>query len=150
MGFVDDLAAAIALAATDPRAAGRTSNVGEPLAPTQQEWIGRLGAVVGWTRAVVVAPAERRPPHLLLDRDCRQDWVVARTRIRGELGFAEPTAPTTRCGRRRLGSSPTRRRGRMRRLSLTLPKIGAGDPCRASRVERATPRGAPPAPPRQR
>ena len=93
MGFLDDVAAAIALAASAPRAAGRTYNVGEPLALTQQEWIGSLGAVVGWTGTVVVAPPERMPPHLVLDRDFRQDWVVDTTRIRGDLGFAEPTSP---------------------------------------------------------
>lgn len=79
----------------------------EPLAPTgadvqeaadagerrTDQGGGHLGAGVGWTGAVVVAPPERMPPHQVLDRDFRQDWVVDTTRIREELGFAEPPSP---------------------------------------------------------
>src|SRR5207253_6837666 len=37
-GYVENVADAIALAATDDRAAGKTYNVGEPDAPTEEEW----------------------------------------------------------------------------------------------------------------
>ena len=92
-GYVDDVADAIAGAAVDPRAAGRVYNAGDRVVRTQREWVERLAGVVGWAGSVVEVPEDRLPPHLFSDRDCRQDWVVDTSRIRGELRFLEPTAP---------------------------------------------------------
>jgi len=92
-GHIADVADAIVLAATDPRATGRTYNVGEPRAWTAHEWIERLGGAVAWKGKVATLPSDALPAHLVLDRDFRQDWVVDTTRIRTELGFVERTDP---------------------------------------------------------
>ena len=61
-GYVEDVADAIALATTDPRAAGRTYNVGEAGALTEAEWISRIGKAAGWTgrSARCLASSSRR------------------------------------------------------------------------------------------
>ena len=65
-GFVGNVGAAIALAATTPRAAGRIYNVGEAESLSELEWARRVAAVAGWTGEFVVLPADRMPPHLLM------------------------------------------------------------------------------------
>jgi hypothetical protein len=55
-GYVGDVAAAIALAATDPRAAGRVYYVGEAAALTEAEWVRAVGEAAGWTGEVVPVP----------------------------------------------------------------------------------------------
>jgi nucleoside-diphosphate-sugar epimerase len=84
-GFVEDVAAAIALAATDPRAAGRTYNVGEREALTEAEWVRAVGATAGWSGRVV--PVPRGP--LPVPANFRQHLVADTTRVRDELGFRE-------------------------------------------------------------
>jgi len=74
-GHVENVAAAIVLAATHPAAAGRTYNVGEATTPTMGERLARLPA-----RA-----AQGTPPPF----DYSQDMAVATSRIREELGFTE-------------------------------------------------------------
>lgn len=88
-GYVEDVAAAITLATTDPRAAGRTYNVGEREAIATRSWAERLASVVGWAGGVVTVPRNLLPPSLLADRDYAQDWVVDTSRIRTELGYRE-------------------------------------------------------------
>jgi len=74
-GYVDDVAAAIALAATHPRAAGRVYNVGERETPTQAERLQAFGV------RVIIEPCAAPRPNLVYDT----------RRIRDELGFAEIT-----------------------------------------------------------
>jgi nucleoside-diphosphate-sugar epimerase len=62
--YVDDVARAIALAATDPGAAGETYNVGEREPVAEGEWVRVLGAVVGWDGEAVAVPPEGVPPEL--------------------------------------------------------------------------------------
>ena len=72
-GFVDDVAAAIALAARHPRAAGRIYNVGECETPTVSERLARFGV------RVTIEPGGAPRPDLVMDT----------RRIRDELGFVE-------------------------------------------------------------
>ena len=51
-GYVDNVAAAIALAIDDDRAAGRIYNVAEEPAFTESEWVRRIGESIGWPGAV--------------------------------------------------------------------------------------------------
>jgi nucleoside-diphosphate-sugar epimerase len=81
-GYVEDVAHAICLAVTDERAAGRTYNVCEPVAFSEQEWVRRIAAVHGWTGEISLVEEEQ-------PWDLRQDYVVDSTRIRAELGYAE-------------------------------------------------------------
>jgi len=89
-GYVEDVAAAIALATTDDRASGRVYNVGEADALTYAEWVEALGRAAGWPGRVVGLPRERLPAHLMPPGgDYAQDLVTDTTRIRDELGCAE-------------------------------------------------------------
>ena len=75
-GFVDNVAAAIALAVLDDRAAGKTYNVGEASTPTVGERLRFL---------------PDRPAQALFDQPANfeQDIVYDTSRIRRELGYRE-------------------------------------------------------------
>jgi nucleoside-diphosphate-sugar epimerase len=91
-GFVENVAAAIALAAVDGRAAGRVYNVGETESLTELEWAERIAAAAGWSGRFVTLPAERMPAHLLMPGNLDQHWTIDTTRIREELGYGEVVA----------------------------------------------------------
>lgn len=90
-GYVEDVAHAIALAATDERAAGRIYNVADPEAFTEEEWVRRIGRVHGWIGNVIALPSAELPKGLRQweKYDLGQDYAVDSSRIRGELGYAE-------------------------------------------------------------
>jgi nucleoside-diphosphate-sugar epimerase len=83
------VAAAVALAVVDERAAGRFYNVGEPVALTEVEWVRRIGEVVGWRGEVVTLGAGRISVPVCTEQGLGTDS----TRIRRELGFAEVVTP---------------------------------------------------------
>jgi nucleoside-diphosphate-sugar epimerase len=91
-GYVENVAAAIALAAVSEKAAGRIYNVAEPEAPTERDWAERVVNATGWKGRIVVLPRERTPKHLILPGNTRQHWVASSQRIRQELGYREPVA----------------------------------------------------------
>jgi len=76
-GFIDNVAAAIALAVTDGRAAGHIFNVGEGETPTMAERLARLPQL-----DVPATPNE--------GKDFRHDIAYDTTKIRTLLGFKEP------------------------------------------------------------
>jgi nucleoside-diphosphate-sugar epimerase len=84
-GYVEDVAAAIALAATNSAAEGRIYNVAEANAFTEAEWVAEIGKAFGWDGRVVSVPNATMPAPF----DTAQDLVVDTTRIRGELGYRE-------------------------------------------------------------
>ena len=88
-GYVENVAAAIARATTDARAAGRVYNVGEEPALALAEWVRRIGAQAGWQGQVVTLPEERLPAHLAVELDLAQDLVADTARLRTELGYRE-------------------------------------------------------------
>ena len=88
-GYVEDVAAAIALAVVDERAAGRVYNVAEPVAFTEAEWVRRIGEVVGWRGEVVTVPGGRIPLPYRIEQALDTDSG----RIRRELGFVEVVTP---------------------------------------------------------
>lgn len=89
IGYVENIADAIVLSILDQRAAGRTYNVADETAPTEQEWIQAVARAVGWKGRVVVCPKGVLPPKLSMGIDPRQDLVVSTSRIRRELGFSD-------------------------------------------------------------
>jgi nucleoside-diphosphate-sugar epimerase len=91
-GYVENVAAAIALAVADERAAGQIYNVGETETLSEAEWVKEIGRAAGWSGQVVVVSKERLPTHLLTDTDTDQHLVVDTTRIRKELGYDEPVS----------------------------------------------------------
>lgn len=89
-GYVENIAAAITLAATDDRAAGRTYNVGDADSLSELEWGRAIGEAAAWRGRFVVLPDDQVPPYLLLPGRLEQHWVTDTSRIRRELGYAEP------------------------------------------------------------
>ncbi len=89
-GYVESVAAAIALAVTDERAANRIYNVGEEEALSYAEWVRLVGHVAGWGGSVVVAPNDSLPAKLNPPKgNYEQHLVVDTSRIRQELGYQE-------------------------------------------------------------
>lgn len=88
-GYVENVAQAIALAATRDDAAGRTYNVGERETPTELDWAHRVAAHLGWRGEFAVLPDAQTPPHLQAPGNMAQHWVADSTRIRDELDYAE-------------------------------------------------------------
>ncbi len=89
-GYVENVAAAIALAVTDDRSAGRVYNVGETDPLSEAGWVREIGLAAGWSGRVIAVPRERLPTHLVTDVNTGQHLVVDTTRIRRELGYREP------------------------------------------------------------
>jgi nucleoside-diphosphate-sugar epimerase len=87
--YVDNLAAAVALAVASPEAVGGVYNVADEPTPTQHEWIEAVAAAAAWPGDVRVLPDAGLPRHLLPPVDVRQDLVLDTGRIRRELGFQE-------------------------------------------------------------
>jgi nucleoside-diphosphate-sugar epimerase len=95
-GYVDDVAHGLALAAVHTAAAGRTYNVGPAEAPDHAGWAERFASAIGWKgelrrvdRGAVPEPARRALDSL----DLAYPMVTDTSRIRAELGYAEPTNP---------------------------------------------------------
>jgi nucleoside-diphosphate-sugar epimerase len=89
-GYVKNVAAAIALAAVDDRAAGRIYNVCEEPAFSELEWAWKIAAEMSWEGEFVVLPVERTPRHLLNPGNLAQHWTASSARIRQELSYKEP------------------------------------------------------------
>ncbi|QQR38626.1 NAD-dependent epimerase/dehydratase family protein [Devosia rhizoryzae] len=93
-GYVTDVADAIVVTALDPRAAERIYNVGQSFVRTPVEWLHRFAEVMGASIDIEIVPASERG--LLWERaeasDLRYPLTLDTSRIRAELGFAEPTA----------------------------------------------------------
>ena len=90
-GYVEDVATAAVLAATQDRAAGRIYNVGALHSPTTAEIIEELGRASGWQGRVLAVPPseipeEQRSPH---PHDFSHHIAIDTGRIRGELGYRE-------------------------------------------------------------
>ncbi|MGA3043979.1 MAG: NAD-dependent epimerase/dehydratase family protein [Bryobacteraceae bacterium] len=89
MGYVEDVAAAIALAVTNEAAAGRTYNVAEADALCWADWARALGQAAGWHGRIATLPRDRTPKHLLPPFRAEQHWSADSSRIRRELGYRE-------------------------------------------------------------
>jgi nucleoside-diphosphate-sugar epimerase len=89
-GYVENVAAAIALAITDERASGRIYNVGEPEALPLMDWVQQIGQAINWQGRIILAPQGRLAEPLAMGVDAAQDIVVDSSRIRSELGYTEP------------------------------------------------------------
>lgn len=88
-GYVENVADAIAMAATHRKSVGRVFNIGDPSALTEREWIEAIGRAASWAGQVRVLPEERMPAHLQSAENYEQPLVADTSRIRNELGYAE-------------------------------------------------------------
>lgn len=87
-GYVENVAAAVVLAISDDRAAGKTYNVAEPEALAEDEWVRAIADSFGWDGRVVVADPDALPPDLRVPLPA-QDLFADTSRIRDELGYDE-------------------------------------------------------------
>jgi len=93
-GFVTDVAEAMLMAALDPRAAGRTYNVGQNFVRNPIQWLLSFAVVLNTPVEVETVPASAKG--LLFERaeatDLNYPLTLDTSRIRSELGFVEPTS----------------------------------------------------------
>ena len=91
-GYVENIAHAIALAATSDRAAGRIYNVCEEPTLSEQAWRTRIAQEMQWPGNFITLPRDRTPKHLWFPGNANQHVVVTSERIRRELGYREPVS----------------------------------------------------------
>lgn len=88
-GYVENAAAAVALAVADSHAVRRVFNVGDEPALSERRWVERIGAAVGWSGRVVTVSASKLPKHLRQPLDWRYELWTDTSSIREELGYVE-------------------------------------------------------------
>ena len=88
-GYVENVAAALALAATSEHAAGRVYNVAETPAFSELQWAQKIAASAHWHGDLVTLPTDRMPERLRFPGNAAQHWEADSTRIRKELGWQE-------------------------------------------------------------
>ena len=88
-GYVEDVGASVALAATLPHAAGRVYNVCEAESFGELDWARKIAAATNWSGEFVVLRHDRAPKHLLWPGNTAQHVVASSERIRKELGYRE-------------------------------------------------------------
>jgi nucleoside-diphosphate-sugar epimerase len=88
-GYVENVAHAIALAATSEQAAGQIFNVADPKPYTEAEWTTKIGHASRWNGRVIALPRDRMPPHLLTPYNFEQHLFMDSTHIRRHLGYSE-------------------------------------------------------------
>lgn len=91
-GYVVNMAHAVALAATSPRAAGRVYNCADSGNFSEAEWAAAVGQVAGWRGRVVVVAPGHIPPSMRVVAATAQHCAADTSRLRQELGFREPVA----------------------------------------------------------
>jgi nucleoside-diphosphate-sugar epimerase len=99
MGYVEEVAAAIALAVTSDAAAGRTYNIAEAEALSWADWARAVGQAAGWNGRILTLPRERTPAHLIPPFNPAQHWTPDSSRIRAELGYREAISRETALAR---------------------------------------------------
>lgn len=85
-GYVEDVAAAISLAALNEAAAGQVFNLGEQDALTELAWVRAIAAAIRWDGELLTDPEV--PPSL--EADWSADLTVHTGRIREVLRYDEP------------------------------------------------------------
>ena len=98
-GYVEDVAVAVALAATSPHSVGRIYNVGEQESFGELDWARKIAAATNWPGEFVVLPHDQTPKHLLWPGNTAQHLAASSERIRKELGYCEllPREESIRC-----------------------------------------------------
>jgi nucleoside-diphosphate-sugar epimerase len=89
-GYVENVAAAVALTAESEHAAGRVYNVAEAESFSELEWGRMLADVTGWGGEFVVVEDDEAPASVRIPENLAQHLVADTTRIRSELGYREP------------------------------------------------------------
>lgn len=96
-GHVENVAAAIGLAAGNPAAYGATFNVGEAAPVDQRSWAQRIKALLDWPGEIQIVDDEASAfGRRLRGMDLGVPLLLDSTRIRRELGYVDPV-PLSRC-----------------------------------------------------
>ena len=93
-GYVDDVAAGIALAAVHPRAGGETFNLGRANTPTNLAWAATFAEHLGWPGDVeLVHPdlARGALAKAVAGLDLAYPLFIDNAKVRRRLGYFEPT-----------------------------------------------------------
>jgi nucleoside-diphosphate-sugar epimerase len=93
-GYVDDVAAAIVLAAEKSQAAGQVFNVVEEESFSELQWTRLVADAAGWNGSIVTIPFDEAPAHLRLSGNFAQHAICSSKRIRERLGYTEVTTRT--------------------------------------------------------
>ena len=93
-GYVENVADAIALAATDERTKNQIYNVGERDALTEKQWIELLAEETGWNGEILVLERDLMKELLEGEFVLSQDIFVDTSKIRNELNFTETVSRT--------------------------------------------------------
>ncbi|MFN2567672.1 MAG: NAD-dependent epimerase/dehydratase family protein [Gemmatimonadaceae bacterium] len=91
-GYVENVAGALALAATSDVASGRIYNVAEAESFSELEWARMLADATGWSGEFVVVEDDEAPASVRMAENLAQHLVADTTRIRSELGYRESIA----------------------------------------------------------
>ncbi|EJL31015.1 hypothetical protein PMI01_02950, partial [Caulobacter sp. AP07] len=94
VGYVDDVAAGIALAAVHPAAGGETFNLGRANCPTNLAWAATFAEHLGWPGEVQLAHPDVARGALaaaIAGLDLSYPLFVDNAKIRRRLGYSEPT-----------------------------------------------------------
>jgi nucleoside-diphosphate-sugar epimerase/aminoglycoside phosphotransferase (APT) family kinase protein len=89
-GYVENVAAAVALAATAPEAAG-IYNVGEAVT-SELEWTRAVARAAGFSGVIRELAGDQTPAHLLPPGNVAQHWVTDSSRLARELSFKPPVS----------------------------------------------------------
>jgi nucleoside-diphosphate-sugar epimerase len=87
--YVENVANAIVLAATNNASKNQIYNVGEPQTLSMNEWVELIGNVSEWNGELVVIPREHIPENLKIDINIAHNLVIDSTKIRKDLRFKE-------------------------------------------------------------
>lgn len=89
-GYVEDVAAGIALASVHSAASQRAFNLGLDGAPEHRQWIARFATLCGWEGEIVDDREGATPLSRLAEQlDLSVPLVLSTNRIRSELGYCE-------------------------------------------------------------
>jgi nucleoside-diphosphate-sugar epimerase len=91
-GYVENVAAAIALAAVSDHAGGEIYNIAEEPAYSELEWAQKIAAAMNWQGEFIALPEDKTPVHLRAPGNAAQHWVASSAKIREHLGYREPIA----------------------------------------------------------
>lgn len=92
-GFVEDVAAGIALAALHPAAANRVYNLGPAEAGSHRDWARAFAGSMSWRGEMVEGDPGGRLSEAVAALDLRYPLATDTRRVRVELGYAEAVAP---------------------------------------------------------